>query len=164
MRAEPQAQVGALHERVDLSDRNASNNDSYPSVILGTKPDLSTGYAFLTQPFSKPSEVSGFDAAIHLRVNKRDLDVGLALYEMLPNGKLFELSYFTQRASYAKDMSVRHLLTPGAETTVPFVQGYLFSRWVQKGSRLLVTVDVNMNPLAEINYGTGKDVSAEGHS
>jgi uncharacterized protein len=158
---EPQTQLGALHERVDLADRNTSNNDSYPSVILGKKPDLSTGYAFLTQPFTKSVEVSGFDASIHLRVNKRDLDVGLALYEMLPNGKLFELSYFTERASYARDMSRRHILTPGAETTVPFVQGYLFSRWVQKGSRLLLTVDVNMNPFAEINYGTGNDVSSE---
>ena len=29
------------------------------------------------------------------------------------------------------------------------------------GSRLLLAVDVTKNPYAQINYGTGKDVSAE---
>jgi putative CocE/NonD family hydrolase len=158
---EQQPRAAALRERVDLGDRNVAYNNSYPGVILGKKLSFSTGYAFVTQPFATPAEVGGFDGSVHLRVNKRDLDVGLALYELLPDGRLFELSYFTQRASYAADMSTRHLLTPGAEATVPFVQGYLFSRWVRKGSRLLLTVDVNVNPFAEIDYGTGKDVSTE---
>jgi len=58
-------------------------------------------------------------------------------------------------------MSARHLLTPGKEATVPFPQDYLFSRWVSKGSRLLLTVNVNKNAFAEINYGTGRDVGTE---
>jgi hypothetical protein len=32
---------------------------------------------------------------------------------------------------------------------------------VATGSRLLLTVNVNKNPFAEINYGTGNDVSSE---
>ena len=32
---------------------------------------------------------------------------------------------------------------------------------LSKGSRLLVTLNVNKNPYAQINYGTGKDVSLE---
>ena len=35
------------------------------------------------------------------------------------------------------------------------------SRRLEKGSRLLVTLDVDKNAFAEINYGTGKDVSLE---
>jgi hypothetical protein len=89
------------------------------------------------------------------------VDVGLALYEMLPSGKLMQLTYFTQRASYANDMSKRELLAPGKEARIPFVQDYLFSAWIAKGSRLLLTVNVNKNPFAEINYGTGKDVGTE---
>jgi len=153
--------VGALHEVVNLADRTTSNNDSYPYVILGKKPDLSNGYVFLTPPFSQSREVSGFDGLIHLRVNKRDVDVGLALYEMLPDGKLFQLTYSTRRASYAADTSVRHLLTPGREATVPIDQDQLFSRLIGRGSRLLLTVNVNKNPFAEINYGSGKDVGRE---
>lgn len=151
----------ALPQKVDLADRTTMNNDSYPYIILGKQPDLSNGYAFLTAPFPRSEEVSGLDGMFHLRVNKRDLDVGLALYEMQPDGKLLQLTYYTERASYAADMSVRHLLTPGREAAVPFDQDYLFSRLVAKGSRLLLTVNVNKNAFAEINYGTGKDVAAE---
>lgn len=154
-------QAGALHQEVNLADRTTMNNDSYPYLVLGKKPDLSNGYAFLTPPFPRSEEVSGFDGVVHLRVNKRDLDVGLALYEVLPDGKLFQLTYYTERASYAANMSVRHLLTPGKDATVPFDQDYLFSRLVAKGSRLLLTVNVNRNPFAQINYGTGKDVGNE---
>jgi len=151
----------ALHQEVNLADRTRMTNDSYPYLVLGKKLDRSDGYTFVTQPFARAEEVSGLDGIIHLRVNKRDLDVGLALYELLPDGQLFELTYFTERASYAVDMSIRHLLNPGSEATVPFEQGYLFSRLIAKGSRLLLTVNVNMNAFAEVNYGTGKDVSTE---
>ena len=34
-------------------------------------------------------------------------------------------------------------------------------RQLVKGSRLLLTVHVNKNPFAQIDYGTGKDVSDE---
>jgi uncharacterized protein len=32
---------------------------------------------------------------------------------------------------------------------------------MSKGSRLLVLLDVNKNSMAQVNYGTGKDVSDE---
>jgi hypothetical protein len=157
----PVSPVGALKQQVDFADRATENNDSYPNPIVGKKPDLSNGYAFLTQPFSRATEVSGLDGVIHLRVNKRDIDVGLALYEVLPDGQLTQLTYYTERASFANDMSKRALLTPGKEAVIPFFQDYLFSRFVKKGSRLLLTVNANKNAFAEINYGTGKDVAAE---
>lgn len=151
----------ALHQVVNLADRTTMANDSYPYLIVGKSLNPSDGYSFVTPPFPRDEEVSGMDGVIHLRVNKRDLDVGLALYEMLPDGQLFELTYYTERASYAADMSTRHLLHPGVEATIPFEQGYLFSRLIAKGNRLLLTVNVNKNAFAEINYGTGKDVSTE---
>jgi uncharacterized protein len=159
---EAQAPEGELSQTVDLTDRTTQNNDSYPYIVFGKKPDLSSGYAFLTPPFSRAAEVGGLDGIVRLRVNKRDLDVGLALYEMLPGGKLMQLAYYTQRASFARDASERTLLTPGKATAVPFRQDYLFSRYVGKGSRLLLTVNVNYNAFAEVNYGSGKDVAVEG--
>lgn len=157
----PQKHIASLHQRIDFADRTTSNNDSYPYLILGKKLDPSDGFDFLTSPLPRAAEVSGFDGAIHVVVNKRDLDIGLAMYELPLNGKLVELGYYTQRASYARDPSERTLLAPGKETVVRFQQDYLFSRYVAKGSRLLLTVDVNRNPFAEINYGTGKDVASE---
>jgi uncharacterized protein len=35
------------------------------------------------------------------------------------------------------------------------------SRQLGKGSRLMVVVNVNKNPFAQVNHGTGKDVSDE---
>jgi uncharacterized protein len=37
----------------------------------------------------------------------------------------------------------------------------MVSRRLSKGSRLLLTLNVNKNPYAQINYGPGKDVSDE---
>ena len=159
-----QAPTGMLAQKVDLADRTTQNNDYYPYLVLGKKPDLSNGYAFLTPAFSQATEVSGLDGSIHLRVNKRDLDVGLALYEVLPNGQLMQLTYYNERASFANDMSKRALLTPGKEAIVPFYQDYVFSRLVAKGSRLLLTVNVNKNAFSEVNYGAGKDVADESSS
>ncbi len=156
-----QGHIGALPQEVNLADHARMNNDSYPYLIVGKKPDPSDGYVFVTEPFARAQEVSGLDGVFHLKASKRDVDVGIALYEMLPDGRLFQLTYYTERASYASDMSVRHLLTPGKEAAVPFAQDYLFSRLVRPGSRLLLTVTVNKNAFAEVNYGTGKDVATE---
>jgi predicted acyl esterase len=98
---------------------------------------------------------------VHLLINKKDMDIGVVLYEIMPDGELFQLSYFLGRSSYAKDMSVRHLLTPGKVESIPFERTRMVSRQLNKGSRLLVTLNVNKNPFAQINYGTGKDVSDE---
>ncbi len=157
----PPATSAALKQRIDLADRNTENNDSYPYEVLGKKPDISNGYTFLTPPFSHAMEISGLDGVFRVRVNKRDIDAGIALYEMLPNGKLMQLTYYTERASFASDMSRRELLTPGREAVIPFYQNYLFSRLIAKGSRLMLTVNVNKNSFAEINYGTGRDVATE---
>jgi len=153
--------VASLHQRVDFADRTTSNNDSYPYLVVGKKPDVSNGLWFVTQPFAKSVAVSGFDGVIKAIVNKHDVDVGLVLYEMLADGRLFQLSNFIGRASYGADMSRRVLLTPGKVATIPIRGAMLFSKRIAKGSRLLLTVNVNKNAFAEINYGTGKDVSTE---
>ena len=89
------------------------------------------------------------------------MDFSVVLYEVMPNGEYFYLSYILGRASYAKDMSVRTLLRPGKLESVSFDRTKLVSRRLSKGSRLLVIINGNKNPLAQINYGTGKDVSDE---
>jgi uncharacterized protein len=85
----------------------------------------------------------------------------MVLYEITPKGEFFHLAYTVQRASYAKDMTTRHLLAPGRVATIPLERTLFVSRQLSKGSRLLVVLDVNKGPGAQVNYGTGKDVSDE---
>jgi putative CocE/NonD family hydrolase len=153
----------SLPQVVDLADRKTSNNSNYyPFPIVGQTPNFSTGYAFLSDPFEEPVEVSGtFSGRINAVINKKDMDIGIVLYQVMPNGELFHLSYFLGRASYAADMSMRHLLKPGEVESIAFDRTRMVSRRIEKGSRLLVTLDVNKNAFAEINYGTGEDVSLE---
>lgn len=159
---EKPGQAGALHQEVDFADRKTSNNDSYPFPIVGKKPNLSNGFCFLSEPFEEPTVVNGtFSGTIKAKINKKDMDIGLVLYEVMPDGKLFHLSYITWRASYARDMSVRQLLMPGQVESIPFEKTRMVSRKLAKGSRLLLTLNVNKNRFAQINYGTGKDVSDE---
>jgi uncharacterized protein len=160
--APPVKQPGRLVQRVDFADRKTQNNDSYPFPIVGKKPNLSNGFQLLTAPFTVPATISGrFTGTIKLEMNKRDVDVGVVLYELMPDGRLFQLSYYIGRASYAADPTKRRLLRPGVPQTLAFTDSRAVSRRVQAGSRLLLTLNVNKNSHAQINYGTGKDVSDE---
>jgi predicted acyl esterase len=128
----------------------------------GKKPDLSNGFSFISEPFDELVEINGtFLGEIKASINKKDMDIGVVLYEVMPNGELFHLSYFLGRASYSRDMSIRNLLAPGKVESIPFDKTRMVSHRLSKGSRLLVTLNVNKNPYAQINYGTGKDVSDE---
>jgi len=159
---EKPSQPGFLYQEVDFADRKTTNNDYYPDLIVGKKPDLSNGFSFVSKPFNEPVSVNGtFQGEIKASINKKDIDIGVVLYEVMPNGELFHLSYFLGRASYGRDMSVRILLTPGKVESIPFDKTRMVSRRLSKGSRLLVTLNVNKNPYAQVNYGTGKDVSDE---
>ena len=93
-------------------------------------------------------------------INKKDFDLNVTVYEAMPDGKLFHLGYALQRASYAEDPTKRRLLSPGKPERVKF-ETSMVSRQMQAGSRLLVLVDANKNPMAQVNHGTGKDVSDE---
>ena len=146
-----------------MADRKTStNNDYYPFPIVGLKPDYSTGFSFISEPFDEPVEINGsFQGEIKAIINKRDMDIGVVLYEVMPDGRLFHLSYVLERASYAQDITTRHLLTPGQTQSIPIVRSSLVSRKISKGSRLLVMLNINKNNFAQVNFGTGKDVSDE---
>jgi uncharacterized protein len=156
------AHSGAIPQTVDFADRKTLSAPTYPNEILASTLDRSSGLYFVSEPLAAPVAVSGmFDAQLKLVANKRDLDIAMVLYEITPQGEFFHLAYTVQRASYAKDMTARHLLTPGRVETIPLERTLFVSRQLSKGSRLLVVLDVNKGPFAQINYGTGKDVSDE---
>jgi uncharacterized protein len=152
---------GFVNQTVDLADRKTTHND-HPGVAILARDVGATGPSFLSDPFEVPVSVSGAASGM-LRVvlNARDFDFSVALYEMRPDGSIVNLTYYLGRASFAKDMSVRRLLTPGRLESLPFDRTPLTSRQLSAGSRLLVRLNVNKNRFAQVNYGTGKDVSDE---
>ncbi|MDP9077179.1 MAG: CocE/NonD family hydrolase [Bacteroidota bacterium] len=153
---------GSVYQEVNLADRTTFNNDYYPDPIIKKQLDRSNGLFYISKPFDRPIEVNGiFTGELKTIINKKDMDIGVVLYEVTPNGEYFELSYYLGRASYAKDMSQRILLHPGTMETIPFSRTRMVSRQLSKGSRLLVVLNIDKNPFAQVNYGTGKDVSDE---
>ncbi|WP_293309282.1 CocE/NonD family hydrolase [Pedobacter sp. UBA5917] len=151
-----------MHQEVNLANRTSFYNDYYPNPIIKKELDTTNGLFFVTKPFKQTVSVSGkLQGALKAIINKKDMDVGLSLYEITPEGEYFQLSYFLGRASYAKDMSKRELLIPGKLASIPFYRSRMFSKQLKKGSRLLLVLNINKNPFSQINYGTGKDVSKE---
>ena len=154
--------IGFLSQDVDLSDRTSSNNNYYPDPIVSDSLDAAHGLVFISEPFNEPISVNGtFEGQLKAAINKKDMDIGITLYELMPDGRYLHLAYFLGRASYAKDMAKRELLHPGVIETIPFERSRMVSRQLSKGSRLLVVLNIDKNPFAQINYGTGKDVSDE---
>jgi uncharacterized protein len=152
---------GFIRQTVDLADRNTFHNDYYPDPIIKTAIDTN-GLVFVSQPFDNVASVSGMlQGILKAKINKKDMDIGMVLYELKPNGEYFQLSYYLGRASYARDMSRRQLLTPGNWETIPIERSRVFSKQLEKGSRLVMVLDIDKNPFAQINYGTGRDVSFE---
>jgi putative CocE/NonD family hydrolase len=148
-------------QNVDFADR-ASINNLYPAARLSDRLDTAGALSFISDPIAEPLSVNGqISGQIKAMINKRDMDFSVAIYEVTPSGCYFNLAYYLGRASYAWDMSRRRLLTPGKIETIPFSRTGIVSHQLSRGSRLLVLLTVNKNPFAQVNYGTGKDVSDE---
>lgn len=151
-----------LYQEVDFADRQTQNNEYYPDPIIRKEIDTSNGFIFVTDPLKEPMLINGsFLGEIKVSINKKDMDIGVTLYEVMPNGEYFHLSYFLGRASYAKDITKRTLLKPNEIESIPFSNTHLISKQLHKGSRLLVSINVSKNPFSQLNYGTGKEVSEE---
>jgi len=152
-----------LLQQIDFADRQKStNNDYYPDPILKKEIDTTSGFRFISDRLKETLIVNGsFLGELKISINKRDVDLGVTLYEVLPNGEYFHLSYYIGRASYAKNIKKRQLLKPNSIEIISFSNTHLVSKQLSKGSRLLIVVDVNKNSFSQLNYGTGKEVSDE---
>ena len=152
----------AIRQKIDLADRTDADRAVPGGGIVDKEIDRVGAVVFVSDPFAKPFELSGLlSGQLDLVTNKRDLDFAVELYERTAQGQYFELSYFMARASYVKDRGRRHLLTPGKRERLDFRSGRLTSRRLAPGSRLVAVLRILKSPAAQINYGTGKDVSDE---
>ena len=149
-------------QRVDLADRTDIDRVFPGGGIVDKGLNSWNGVVFASDPLLEPTELSGlFSGRLEFITNKKDLDFSVELYELTAKGEYVALSTYMARASYVRDPGRRQLLTPGRRERLDFRSGRLTSRRFQPGSRLVVVLSVLKSPGAQINYGTGKDVSDE---
>ncbi|HEY6451075.1 MAG TPA: CocE/NonD family hydrolase [Steroidobacteraceae bacterium] len=152
-----------IRQTVSLSDRSDAAWAA-PFNVLGKELPIHNGVKFVSDPLPQPLELNGlFSGRLDFTVNKMDMDLYVALYELTPAGDYLELfdPPFEFRASYARDRVHRHLLKAGERQQLDFRSDRLTSRKLQAGSRLVVVLGVSKRPDQEINYGGGDDVSVE---
>lgn len=151
-----------LEQQIDFKDRNTRNSYYYFNHIIYDELFPNNGLLLWSDPLTEDMELNGrFSGQLKALINKKDMDYSVALFEVRPDSSYFLLSYFMGRASYAKSLQKRSLLTPGRKATIPFSNTYMVSRKLSKGSRIAIVLNINKSPFEEINYGTGKEVSRE---
>ena len=147
--------------QVDLTDRQKQNH-YYPWPIVNKLLNSTNGLVFESPPLMEAMIYAGqFSAQLNVRLDRKDVDLNLVLYERTTDNRFIHLSYYLGRASYAADISQRQLLTPGIKTPLPVSGTRMNGKLLEKGSKLVLVVSVNKNDFAQVNFGSGKDVSDE---
>jgi putative CocE/NonD family hydrolase len=119
---------------------------------------------YQSDPLPQATRMSGLiTGRLDFIVNKLDLDLDVAMYELKSTGEYLRLFNPADelRLSYAADRVHRRLLKAGERQQVAFSGERMISRQLEQGSRLVMVLRVGKRPDREINYGTGGDVSDE---
>lgn len=150
-----------LKQVIDFKDRTKENSFYIPSIIMDTL-DASNGLVFTSNAFEKEISINGsFSGNLNFTTNKKDMDVSIALYELMPDGKYFYLTRYIGRASYAKNNAKRQLLKQNKLQNITFKNTRFISKKISVGSRLVILLNINKHPFEILNYGSGKEVSDE---
>jgi putative CocE/NonD family hydrolase len=156
-----------INQKIDLTERSdmrfrGADVMAFTKLIDSNLNPEKEKLMFVSEPVDGTFSISGsITAIINLKINKKDIDLVLDLYEQTPNGQFFALNESVQRASYSRDRTKRQLLQPGKMETVHMTNNFITSKKLQKGSRIIILLGVNKSPNWQLNYGTGKDVSDE---
>lgn len=157
----PENTTAYISQTVDLKDRTTMRN-SAPWPVIQKALNEPNGLIYMTDVFEEPQELAGeITGTFEIAVNKKDVDIGYNFYEMDKDGNVFHLNNYRSRASYAKDMSKRQLLTPNKKTSIPIINARMTAKLIEKGSRLIIVLNVNKNSDAQVNMGSGKNVNIE---
>ncbi|MBX9927693.1 MAG: CocE/NonD family hydrolase, partial [Gemmatimonadaceae bacterium] len=151
--------IGTLD--VDMADRT-QRSSTFIAPGADTTLDRTNGLVFVSEPLATATTLSGaLTGTLTVRLNARDVDLAVELYERTADGEYSQLSYHLGRASLARDPGRRTLLVPGMTESFPITGARVTSRVVQAASRLVAVVRVNKNAQSQLNYGSGKDPSDE---
>lgn len=155
------ANEGFVSQVIDFKDRENQHNYYTPSIVFDSL-DASNGIVYTSNTFNADFSINGsFVGQLYAGINKKDMDISIALYEQQADGKYFFLTRYVGRASYANDNTRRQLLNPNQKTCIPFNNTRMVSKKISKGSRLVILLNINKHPFEIINYGSGKDPNDE---
>jgi putative CocE/NonD family hydrolase len=153
--------ISSFNQTIDMADRITQHNENHWNIIED-KLNEPNGIIFVTKPMITPQQFAGaITGQFSIAVNKKDVDIGYNFYEMKADGSVFHLNRYISRASFAHDMSQRKLLVPNQKTIVPITNNRMTAKLIEKGSRLVIVLNVNKNVDAQVNLGSGKDVNSE---
>jgi hypothetical protein len=153
----------AIHLTISLARRKDEGEPAPLDLLTGSVP-VENGFAFVSGPLPEGLQVAGrISGRLRLESNKRDLDLTVALYELLPNGSYLHLFAPAEefRASYLHDPSHRRLLVAGTAESLDFTSARITAVRVESGARLVMVLRVSKRPDHEINYGSGRAVSGD---
>ena len=160
----PPASRAAIHLTINLARRQKADGQPAPRSLMTGSVPVENGFAFVSGPLPEGLEIAGrFSGRLLVQTNKRDLDLNIALYELLPDGNYFHLFAPAEefRASYSRDPAHRRLLASGTAERLDFTSRRITAVRVESGARLVMVLRVNKRPDREINYGSGRAVSGE---
>jgi uncharacterized protein len=135
-----------------------------PSDLISKSLVTHNAVLYQSDPLPKATRMSGLITGhLDFVVNKMDMDLGVAMYELKSSGEYLRLFDPADelRLSYAADRIHRHLLKAGERQQLAFTSERMTSRQLEQGSRLVMVLRISKRPDREINYGTGGDVSDE---
>jgi putative CocE/NonD family hydrolase len=158
----PAAPNASITHTVNFADR--SDVDARPvGGLLDTAIDTSNAIVLVSERFKEAMDISGLlSGSLELVANKKDFDFSITLYELMADGRYFQLPPYITRASHVESLTERRLLTPGKVERLKFASGLrMMVRRVSAGSRIVMVLSVIKNQQQQINYGTGKDVNDE---
>ena len=162
-----QSNTNIIHQSLNLAYRGETLHQGEDGEGSGLIVDSSL-YAdsnklvFVSEPLTKAMTISGaVTAQLLTRINKKDMDLIMEIYDQMPNGQYQYLGRSLQRASYAFGPTQRKLLHPGQWEWIPLNNTYQSTKKLLPGSRIVIRLGINKSPLWQINYGTGRDVSTE---
>jgi putative CocE/NonD family hydrolase len=120
------------------------------------------GLIYHTAPLTESIEVSGFVRVIlYLSMDVPDTDLGVTLYEVLPDGSAIQLTSDSMRARFRDSLREEKLVTPGDINRYTFSGCTWFSRQIARGSRLRLVVSCINAPGSQKNYNSGGVVELE---
>lgn len=151
-----------ITQTVNLADRSDADKPHPGGGVLDMDVDTTNGLTFVSEPITKPFEMSGlFTGLLDFTTNKKDFDFEIDLYQLTPKGEYFQLAPYWARASYVRDGTQRHLLSPGKRQRLDFSSLRLMSSQFEPDSRIVAVLRVIKESGREINYGSGKPVIDE---
>jgi uncharacterized protein len=153
----------AIHLTINLARRKEGGEPAPQDLITASVP-VENGFAFVSGPLPGGLQIAGrFSGRLRLETNKRDLDLTVALYELLPDGSYLHLFAPEEefRASYLRDPAHRRLLAAGTAESLDFTSARITAVRVESGARLVMVLRVSKRADREINYGSGRAVSGE---